>query len=249
MKRTILPIGHNFGRWTVLGDVNSVNGVGRTLCRCECGIVRSVETSKLICGESKSCGCLRKQIISNVNIKPIEIGSRFGRLTVVKRSNNHKSSTAYLCKCDCGNEKEIVRTSLVSGITKSCGCLAIESAKKILTKHGLSKNPFYKRHKQQMRRDSDANWTTEMQDCLMQHQRKCIICGSEYKLQIDHVKPFSKGGALRPGNAVVLCKSCNIKKGNKDLHTLPDNMKYKIKRAAISFCCAWNWKASLISHE
>lgn len=59
-------------------------------------------------------------------------GSRFGKLTVIKRAEDYlspkgKAYTQWLCKCDCGNEKIIRTTSLNSGDSKSCGCLMIES--------------------------------------------------------------------------------------------------------------------------
>lgn len=51
-------------------------------------------------------------------------GKRFGRLTVLSfvRMNKHYTQV-WKCKCDCGNEIEVVRTSLIQGNTRSCGCL------------------------------------------------------------------------------------------------------------------------------
>lgn len=49
-------------------------------------------------------------------------GQRFGKLVVIKRVQNHGSKTYWLCKCDCGNEKEIQTSNLTLGRTTSCGC-------------------------------------------------------------------------------------------------------------------------------
>lgn len=54
-------------------------------------------------------------------------GQKFGKLTVIKRANNHKmpsgqTKTMWLCKCDCGNEVEIMYEHIVSSHTTSCGC-------------------------------------------------------------------------------------------------------------------------------
>lgn len=53
------------------------------------------------------------------------IGRRFGRLTVVafdnERSKPHKQR--WICRCDCGTEKSILRNNLTQGGVKSCGCL------------------------------------------------------------------------------------------------------------------------------
>ncbi len=46
---------------------------------------------------------------------------------------------------------------------------------------------------------------------------KCKICGQddEYKnLEIDHIKPISKGGKSTPDNLQTLCKNCNKSKDN-----------------------------------
>jgi len=51
-------------------------------------------------------------------------GQRFGRLVVIysikKRIGGH---VAWLCRCDCGNLTEVQSCHLISGRTKSCGCL------------------------------------------------------------------------------------------------------------------------------
>ena len=52
-------------------------------------------------------------------------GQVFGKLTVVSLAGNDKwARSAWLCKCECGNEKTVTGNNLTSGSTKSCGCLA-----------------------------------------------------------------------------------------------------------------------------
>ena len=53
-------------------------------------------------------------------------GQKFGRLTVVDRVDNNKSGTNWLCECECGNKDFFISANLVSGDTKSCGCLRQE---------------------------------------------------------------------------------------------------------------------------
>lgn len=51
-----------FGRWTVIGESNRTKRDSRyVLCRCECGTVRPVQRGSLLCGDSTSCGCYRKE--------------------------------------------------------------------------------------------------------------------------------------------------------------------------------------------
>jgi len=47
-------------------------------------------------------------------------------------------------------------------------------------------------------------------------QNKCANCGSEKNLSIDHHFPLCKNNPLTLQNAVVLCISCNSRKGIKD---------------------------------
>lgn len=56
-------------------------------------------------------------------------GQRFGRLIAVCSTNKRaRRHVVWLCRCDCGNLKEIESNSLCSGKTKSCGCLQKEIA-------------------------------------------------------------------------------------------------------------------------
>ncbi len=53
-----------------------------------------------------------------------EIGKRYGRLVVIKKVDRKEfTSSVYLCRCDCGNMKEVNINKLHTGHTKSCGCL------------------------------------------------------------------------------------------------------------------------------
>ena len=88
-------------------------------CRCTaCGKIIEVPVRNL--GTAvKDCGCWRSTLK-----KPIQPGTRFGRLVVLRFVGIRKGHGAiYECKCDCGNIKQIRRRALVIGQTQSCGCL------------------------------------------------------------------------------------------------------------------------------
>jgi hypothetical protein len=57
--------------------------------------------------------------------KPVDkVGQRFGKLLVLEDTGRRKSENViWLCRCDCGNNTEVLSGSLMSGNTSSCGCL------------------------------------------------------------------------------------------------------------------------------
>jgi len=76
------------------------------------------------------------------------IGERFGKLLVVELADFYISPKGYrqaqwVCECDCGGYVTVPSSSLVSGNTKSCGCLPVEIGKS----YAGENNPFYgKKH-------------------------------------------------------------------------------------------------------
>lgn len=66
--------GQRFHMWTVIGrEPNRVDKNGHIkvmwLCRCDCGVTRSVDTGSLRSGKSKSCGCYRSDVTTRQNSK------------------------------------------------------------------------------------------------------------------------------------------------------------------------------------
>lgn len=64
------------------------------------------------------------------------IGQKFGRLTVIGKSEKRDSTRAVYwdCKCDCGGTKTVRGTTLRAGRANSCGCLMAENYSKGTTK-------------------------------------------------------------------------------------------------------------------
>lgn len=51
-------------------------------------------------------------------------GSQFGRLTVLEKAESGKQrETRWMVRCECGVEKVVYKKNLLTGRTKSCGCV------------------------------------------------------------------------------------------------------------------------------
>lgn len=129
--------GKKFGKLTVLNqeqDYIQVNGRHRSRqkCVCECGNECIVDGDALRTGNTKSCGCSRhKKWAKDLT------GQHFGKLTVLGRSSKYLNQKVYWhCKCDCGNEVDVIGALLTSGRSKSCGCSHI-------TQGGFGKSRLY----------------------------------------------------------------------------------------------------------
>lgn len=66
-------------------------------------------------------------------------GQTFGRWTVIERAPNKGRHVRWLCRCECGNTGIVNSSNLVSGISRSCGCLQIDT----VTTHKLTGTPEY----------------------------------------------------------------------------------------------------------
>ena len=87
---------------------------------------------------------------------------RFGRLTAIKPVGrkvfpNGKSCAVWLCKCDCGNKKEVLSQNLCGGSTKSCGCLLEESRRTNKVTHGMSNSRLYSIWRSMLNRCNNPN--------------------------------------------------------------------------------------------
>lgn len=244
LLNTIDLIGKRFGRLVALEFQGIHHRNARWKCQCDCGTVTIVSRCSLVQNNTQSCGCLRRERIAQGTTK-VHPGQVYGRLSVVKRRKDLETTkrTLHECLCDCGNTIVVLTSNMRSGKTKSCGCYNAEVLSKRRTTHGLSGTKSFRdfhNHKQrELRNKFDVEWTLEMEVKLKEIQSECVLCGSKENLAVDHMLPVSKGYGLRPGNAVILCKSCNSRKSNKVLQELPIEIQSKLVAAAEEFRIKW----------
>lgn len=133
--------GKKFGRLTILDKwKKEPDGLKRVLwkCRCDCGKELWVLSASLLSGNTQSCGCLHKDILSqnNKNLKTINlIGQKFGKLIVLDSAYSKDGSKYWKCQCECGNIAYVRTGNLKSynggSSTLSCGCIKSKGEEKI----------------------------------------------------------------------------------------------------------------------
>lgn len=118
--------GQRFGRLTAIRRLEEKVGTSYAwLCRCDCGKETKVSAHALLSGGTKSCGCGKIEALRNQ--KKDITNQRFGKLVAIRPTEKRISkSVVWLCRCDCGRMSEVSCSSLMSGNTKSCGCLPYE---------------------------------------------------------------------------------------------------------------------------
>ncbi len=118
-------MGQKFGELTAIKIVDATPSGKVWECLCSCGNKTNVLSTRLISGKTKSCGHLKhtSKVLNEA------IGKKFGRLTIVEKGTEDGYC---ICKCDCGNIKEIYFQNIKNGKTQSCGCLQKERVKETL---------------------------------------------------------------------------------------------------------------------
>lgn len=72
-------------------------------------------------------------------------GKVFTRWTVLQEDHFHgKKYRKWICRCACGAEKSVIGSTLVSGLSTSCGCKKTQELVGRLTIHGKTKVPGFK---------------------------------------------------------------------------------------------------------
>lgn len=66
----------------------------------------------------------------------------------------------------------------------------------------------------------EINWSTSTREWIRERDEpnKCIYCGQEKELTVEHILPKCCGGEDESYNTIMVCKSCNSSKGGKRLY-------------------------------
>jgi hypothetical protein len=98
-------------------------------CLCNCGNETVVDKYNLIRGITRSCGCIKKKMFSELAKRQVNdlTGRTFGSLNVIRRDTSKATGcgrhTYWTCLClNCGKEKSARGSDLISGVITDCGC-------------------------------------------------------------------------------------------------------------------------------
>ena len=159
-------------------------------------------------------------------------GLKFGNLTALAPTTARSGSKAimWLCRCDCGKEKQISSVKLNAGETKSCGCQKYKR-KPRLSKGESGLNSLWIKYKGAAKK---RNYSFDLTKAEFKKltSSNCFYCGVlPHRIQVG-----SKGNAKEHGlykfngidrldnskgytkdNCVTCCKVCNYAKGQQSL--------------------------------
>ena len=152
-----VSVGQRFNRWKVTSNIyyKTFSGGSKAKfvdCVCECGTEKSLRLGALTSPTSPSfsCGCYQREMTKLKNTGALNIGDTFGRLEVLENlgmfydeGKAARNMTLVLCSCGESNPFQVRQQALVSGNTKSCGCLQKEIVSDYAKTHGMSNTSAY----------------------------------------------------------------------------------------------------------
>lgn len=180
-------------------------------------------------------------------IKPIKIGEKHNKWTVI--SNPFKKGEKYYvrAKCECGVEKDVIKNSLQNNKTKSCGCYTVETNKlnnkgktpsNIKSLEEVATNSIYLDYKNNAKK-RNLTFNINKDDFISLTKQKCKYCGSNptNKINIKGKDSYYYNGLDRVDNSigyeisnvVPCCKTCNTMKMASNIPNFFEHLNKIIK--------------------
>ncbi len=256
-------VGQRYGLLVALEPFKRPTSYGKNVfykCQCDCGKIAEVHSDHLRTkGGAKSCGCRHwygSRTIDWTNQK-------INRLTPLYPTNKRAGkSIIWVCKCECGNKKEIAAGEFASGKTKSCGCLRLENKP-------VKYNP--NRFESMMediymdgivKRSKAKGWeppTVTLEDFHILSQRRCSYCNAypsnTRKGSMESDPPLKYNGLDRLDsslpylidNVVPCCWACNQMKFEMSIDEFLDKIVSIYEKDRSAFKIDRDFGRSLIS--
>lgn len=151
-------------------------------------------------------------------------GGHYGRLTVLRRAGSKGTAAAWLCRCDCGQEKVITSNCLRAGYSRSCGCSRATgpgSRPSYTTQHvpGRSARNRVLKQYRGAARTRGLSWEISGEDFDALTASDCAYCGvapstisspsGNGSFMYNGIDRVDNRLGYVPGNVVPCCPTCN----------------------------------------
>ncbi len=244
-------IGKIYGQLTVISKANNIIGKTRNYvawnCLCSCGKILIIRSGSL--KRQKSCGCALTQ-----NGLKLKAGQKFHKLTTVSYEEGY-----WNCLCDCGGKTYVSTNNIISGNTKSCGCLREEKSKENIQKAVQAVTKYHPRITTARRKWKSYCYADKQCDLKFEEfyeisQKNCTYCGIQpntrynFFLKKKDASQYTRDNGFfvyngldrvdsklphLKSNVVSCCPTCNRAKSDRDLnefHLYLDNLKTSFER-------------------
>lgn len=217
-------IGYRYGMLIALERFKKEVSHGKNIwykCLCDCGKTCEVHSDNLRSkGGTKSCGCNHYYGSRTKDW----VGHKFWRLTPIKPTTKRAGkSIIWLCKCDCGVQKEISASDFVSGKTKSCGCLLREQKPKSYNPdrfRSLAEDIYMDNIIRRTKKSNLELPEITLEDWIILCQKPCSYCGeepsnsrkdpiSDYIFKYNGLDRIDPSLSYKKSNVVPCCRICN----------------------------------------
>lgn len=135
-----------FNRLTVLKTDWNSNPI-KVTCKCDCGKIIKVAKNDVICGHTKSCGCLRNENTSKATTKNWSEHIADNGVKFIKQYKmNKKGQWLWECECPfCLTHFYELPARINNGHVCSCGCAVRSKREKMIEEYIINKNYNYKK--------------------------------------------------------------------------------------------------------
>ena len=185
MPAKINLLNQTFGKLKVIEETNKRKNKSVVWkCQCECGEIEEFSTKELRSDGLIQCHKCGNRRQPNNKLTENIIGKTFNHLTVLEKTNNKNNDgkLLYKCRCDCENQTIVYvnRTDLISGHTKSCGCIR----RKFNINDIINNRKVISIENSNHRRDKI-------------YQCKCLLCGRIYETTAQNLQHTISCGCQR----------------------------------------------------
>lgn len=126
--------GKRFGRLVVKEMIYERNKQTLAVCECDCGNTITTKIVYLNNGDTKSCGCLKRDASSECNTKDFTgVVSPYGIEIIKRHSQTDRGVWMWECKCgECGEIFVDIPARVTGGHVTSCGCAKRSSGERLV---------------------------------------------------------------------------------------------------------------------